>query len=98
MSFAERLRLVRQSMGSDVKDFARWLNLSPRELQTYESGNILPTSSVPLLISERTGMDITYFLRETPVTNLVAVSPEVETLEPHQREIVLAQARLWFDR
>lgn len=102
MTFAERLKKVRQFRGLTPEQLAERVSVETMSISKYESGERMPSSSTLIALSSALGVDISYFFREISVQlktqPTFRMSKKSEKLEEKEEQQIIAQTEDALER
>lgn len=98
MTIGERIKSARIGAGMSQRELAREMGLSGMAISKYESGEVIPRSSLIIQMSEILGVSVDYFFRSISVNLSQPQYRCRKLLRKKEESQIHAQVREWLER
>lgn len=92
-----RLQVGRLVKSIELEQMADDLGIDINELNEYETGDDEVPPEFLWDVSDYLNIELSYFLRQLPLTNVTPVSDALDKLSPPEQDQVIAQAVFWLE-
>jgi transcriptional regulator with XRE-family HTH domain len=96
MSTGERLKLAREALDLSQEEIASGAGIAVADLESFEGDTEAPDPETLWGLVQELGLGLGFFLREIPVTSLVAAHDDAQ-LDEDQWRTVTARTRIWLE-